>query len=857
MKLKRIVIASRAALLLMVCPIAWAGAQDTAFDLELISKELGIELNADDLERMRLEAVVGFHTYDIYINTQLFGSETIEVVANDNNVGGFEAKVQAKLLQQLSLKHDELPELMSLKPSDWIEDISRVLPGVSVEINPDLQALYLEIPQVYIDEKHRILLNPVLWDYGIPAWRLKYDANADINQYDGYEDKRAFVSLDSQINLGAWRLINRSILRYDNNNGSEFERLNTYATRVVPSLKARASMGEISTNSRFMDSIPIVGVSLREEDELIEPSDREYLPVINGVANSRSLVTIRQGNRIILEREVAPGPFEFSEIQGLGYGGDIEVEVKDAGGNVRSWIVPFLRTTQLLKTGRFSWDIAAGRYDAPSEYDNPWTVTASAGYGMPGGYTLFGGFVGSDIFNHVRSGVAADVGHLGTFTVQIDHSQKDTPLDTRKGSAAEIKWSKSFKKTNSSINLNYRHTFDGTIGSLSEAVFLNQSDRMTANWEEGDFVKDKITLSFSQSFGQYGSLSASGIWERSNDGAKYQSLTANYMVNIKKCNLTFYVQRIKEQLVGEGKRSDWQANVQLAIPLSIFDGSNGFVNRSNVRFSGSFDEEGNASRAVSMGGQVFEDSNFFYNIQVQKARYQDPSYYGSINWSSDKGSLSANISHSDDVTSYGVGASGNLLMTQHGLFLTQSSYGSLALIHVPDAHDLKLKNGNGSGDEWAVASSLYDYQKNSVSLNPDSLPANMTMVGGLTKDVIPADDAVLYHQFDSFIGTQALYTVVPDNGETIPFGSEVTLLEDSTGQNSTVSDDEGLVYFVSAPKTGEMKIRWRSSDKIRTCYAPFTIKGQDLAPDDLYRETIPCHVIEDQSEEKKVIGEQP
>ncbi len=859
MKLKRIVLASRAGLLLMICPLAWASTSDNAFDFGLISKELGIELNAEDLERMRLEAVVGLHTYDVYINTQLLGSETIDVVPNNNNqtLSGFEAKIQAKVLQQLSLKHEELPELLALNPSDWIDDISHFLPGATVELNPDLQAIYIEIPQVYIDEKHRILLNPVLWDYGIPAWRLEYDANADINKYDGYEDKRAFVSFDSQINLGAWRLINRSNLRYDNNTGTEFDRLNTYVTRIVPSMKARVSIGEISTNSRFMDSIPIVGVSLREEDELIEPSDREYLPVINGIANSRSLVTLRQGNRIILEREVAPGPFEFADLQGLGYGGDIEVEVKDAGGNVRTWIVPYLRTTQLLKTGRFSWDIATGRYDAPDEYDNPWTATASAGYGMPGGYTLFGGFVASSIFKHVRTGVSADAGHLGTFTAQIDHSQKDTPLDTRKGSTAEIKWSKSFKKTNSSINLNYRRTFDGTIGSLSEAVFLNQSDRMTANWKAGDFVKDKVMLSLSQSLGQYGSLSASGIWERSNEGAKYQSLTANYSVNVKKCNLTLYVQRIKEELVGSGKRSDWQANVQLAVPLSIFEGTNGFVNRSSLQLSGSFDKDGNASRSVSISGPVFEESHFFYNLQAQKARNADINYYGSISWSGDKASMSANVSHSEDVTSYGFGVSGNLLLTQHGLFMTQSSYGSLALIHVPDAHDLELKNGNACGNEWAVASSLYDYQKNEVALNPDSLPANMTMVGGLTKVVIPADDAVLYHQFDSFIGTQALFTVVPDNGETIPFGSEVTLKDDSTGQNSTVSDDGGLVYFVSAPQNGEMKIRWRSSDKIHTCQAPFTIKAKDLAPDDLYRETISCHVIEGGSEVEKETGEQP
>ena len=130
MKLKSIVSASRAALLLMICPFAWANGQDTAFDFDLISRELGIELNPDDLQRMREEAIVGFHSYDIYVNTQLLGTEKIEIVPNIKTQSGFNAKIPAKLLQQLSLKHDELSELMKLEPTDLIEISVNICPGL-------------------------------------------------------------------------------------------------------------------------------------------------------------------------------------------------------------------------------------------------------------------------------------------------------------------------------------------------------------------------------------------------------------------------------------------------------------------------------------------------------------------------------------------------------------------------------------------------------------------------------------------------------------------------------------------------------------------------------------------------------
>ena len=841
MKLRISVVQTAMALIAMASPSVGLANGAYEFDLSVISRELGIDLSKEEFQRLKDESITGRHEYDIYVNTQNIGSQQVEIFRNERDGEDYFAKIQAKVLQQLPLKFDELPDLLDLPSDRYIGQLTELIPGSTLELDTAMQALYLTVPQIYIDEKKRVLLNPVLWDYGIPALRFEYSFDSSISKYLDETFERAFLSADMQLNLGAWRLINRSTVRYSNQESTEFERLNTYATRVIAPLKARLTMGEITTYSRFMDSVPIIGVNLRDDEELIEPADRDYLPSISGIANSQSLVTVRQGDKILLQREVPPGAFELNDIVSLGYSGEVEVEVKEASGQTKTWVVPYIRSNRLLKTGRFSWSAAAGRFDGYEGQDNPWVVTASGGYGMPGGYTLSGGVIVSDVFQHLRAGVVTDWGNLGSFSLFLDHSQKDQQ-HTKRGSALDLNWSKQFKRTNSSIDIGYRRTLKGTIGSLSEAASLNRYDPLAADWSNNDFVVDRFVLSASQSLGKYGSLSASGIYEKSDKGNQYQSLSANYSVSINNMLLTTLLQHKNQKQEGRPSQSDWQVNVNLSIPLSIFE-SRSYFRNPNIGISATFDEEGRSSESVTVGGGFGDTSPFYYNLQYQKARRGDPSYRAALSYSGDKTSFQWDVSKNGSQRSFGMNANGAFLLTQYGFYATQQNSGAMALVYVKDAHDLELGNSSqAKGDEWAVLSSLSNYRKNTIKLDPNSLPSNMMLAEGLSVDVCPADGAVLFHEFKNFIGTQALLTAVTDTGEVIPFGSEVILYDKEEVRDQTVSDEGGVVYFTALPPESTMTIRWRDQDEIKMCRSNIKINSQEYANDDLYRGSVMCEV---------------
>ena len=227
MKLRTSVLQTAMALIAMSSPsLAFAnGAYE--FDLSMISRELGVDLSEDDFLRLKEDSITGRQEYDIYVNTQKVGLQNVEVFRSDASGDGYSAKFQAKVLQQLPLKFDELPHLLDLPRDQFIEQLTDLIPGSTLELDTAMQALYLTVPQIYFDEKKRVLLNPVLWDYGIPALRFEYSLDSSVTKYLGQTSERAFLSANMQFNLGAWRLINRSTVRYSDQDSTEFERLNT------------------------------------------------------------------------------------------------------------------------------------------------------------------------------------------------------------------------------------------------------------------------------------------------------------------------------------------------------------------------------------------------------------------------------------------------------------------------------------------------------------------------------------------------------------------------------------------------------------------------------------------------------
>jgi outer membrane usher protein len=136
----------------------------------------------------------------------------------------------------------------------------------------------------------------------------------------------------------------------------------TWLQRDLKSLKSLLRMGDTFTSGDVFDSVQFRGVQLMSDDEMLPDSQRGFAPTIRGMAHSNAKVTISQHGYVIYETFVSPGAFAINDLYPTAQSGDLEVQVKESDGSVRTFTQPFSAVPFMLREGRVKFSLSAGRY---------------------------------------------------------------------------------------------------------------------------------------------------------------------------------------------------------------------------------------------------------------------------------------------------------------------------------------------------------------------------------------------------------------------------------------------------------------------------------------------------------------
>ncbi|MEB7742821.1 fimbria/pilus outer membrane usher protein, partial [Escherichia coli] len=85
------------------------------------------------------------------------------------------------------------------------------------------------------------------------------------------------------------------------------------AERGLNGIKSRLMLGEDYTPSDVFDSVPFRGVMLGSDESMVPWNQREFAPVVRGIARSQARVEVRQNGYLIQSQTVAPGPFALTD----------------------------------------------------------------------------------------------------------------------------------------------------------------------------------------------------------------------------------------------------------------------------------------------------------------------------------------------------------------------------------------------------------------------------------------------------------------------------------------------------------------------------------------------------------------
>ncbi|MTC53035.1 fimbria/pilus outer membrane usher protein [Providencia alcalifaciens] len=845
-------------LLLAVAPTQADDYFDPSF-LGVVGENTDVDLSAFSQAGGVAE---GEYTVSVFVNQQDVGQFTLNFIKNAQ--GDIAPELTPEQLDTFGVNVPHIPVLKDLPKGELISDLGALIPQATTRLDLSRLRLTISVPQVAMQSLISRNADPSLWDDGIPALMANYNVSAGrtTSRYDGKKNQNTNVFASARLgaNAGPWRLrshLTHSRFEYSGGNNSSATTntqtyfSNTTLSRDIRALRSTLLVGESSTGSDVFDGVPFKGVQLTSNEQMLPSQLRGYAPAISGVANSNARVTIRQNGNIVYEAYVAPGPFYINDIQQAGLSGDYDVTVTEADGAQRQFVVPYSSLPVMLRPGGWKYEVASGRYNGSLTTRSRRSdfILGTAVYGLHNDVTVYGGALLAKDYQSLSVGTGLSLGDFGAVSTDVTHSsakfsysnQVASTSERKTGQSYRIRYSKSLMATGTSVDLTALRYSTEHFYNFSE--FNSQGYRLEDGLSPWTLQRRRSSFQtqLSQQMQQYGSLhfraNRDDYWGSSRT---LTGLSVGYSNSFKGVSygVNYNIDRVKDS------RNNWPENRQLSfnlsVPFSVFTHDRD-VQSIYATYSLSHDQNGRTQNNSGLSGSLMDGKLSYGASQSWGNKGQIANTNLNAGYQGDKGSLSGGYSYSNNAQSINMNASGGVLLHSEGLTLSRSMGDSVALISAPGAEGVSVNGGTAVTDwrGYAVAPYLSDYNKNSIGLDPSTLPENVDLPQSNT-NVYPTKGAVVKASFRTRIGYQVLMTL-KQGAKSVPFGAIATLITDNSADNmSSIVGDGGQVYLTGLPETGELLVKWGDATA-QQCQVNFDLRHVDVSADMPIRQvTYPC-----------------
>lgn len=750
----------------------------------------------------------GNYSVSIWVNNQETGQGSLAFV-EDN--GTLQPVLTVAQLTDFGVNVSAFSAFNTLHEGETFTRIEHYIPDASSHFDFATQRLNISIPQAAMNTQSRGYVDPARWDDGIPAGFVNYNLTGAQTRESDARSHSSYLNLRSGANLGPWRLRNISSMQYDQQ--YRWHSQTTWLQRDVKSLSSQLRIGDTFTTGDVFDSVPFRGVQLMSDDEMLPDSQRGFAPVIRGMAHSNAKVTVSQHGYVIYETFVSPGAFAIKDLYPTAQSGDLDVQVKENDGSVRSFTQPYSAVPFMLREGRSKFSLSGGRYHSgQSQARSPDFVQGTLFYGLPAAFTLYGGTQLAQDYQAWAMGVGRGFGELGSLGSDATWARTTTPSDTRSaGQSFRVQYQKDFVQTGTSFSLaSYRYSSSGYY-DFSEANTLESPDEQIVN------KRSREELSVTQAMGSASSLAISAYSQdywRSNSHDETVHLGFYSAWKGVSWGVGYYYTQSSDHNKAD---SAWSFNLNIPLGSQLAD--------SSLSYSTTSDNNGRTSQQVSMYGAVPQNPNLYYSVQQGYANAgQGGNSSAALDYHGGYGSAQLGYRHDSVSNQLTWGASGSIVAHPYGVTLGQPVGDSFAIVRAPGAADVAIQNGTNihtDGRGYAVVPTLTVYRKNTLTLDTESM-SNDTDVDLQGQTVIPGGGAVVLANYQTHIGNRVLFTLRDRDGA-IPFGANVHLHQEDPAEAAAggMVADDGQVYLSGIPEEGTLDADWVDDNISRKCSLHF------------------------------------
>ncbi|PLV61037.1 fimbria/pilus outer membrane usher protein [Erwinia sp. B116] len=761
----------------------------------------------------------GTYNVEIYLNDQKMESRDVEFRMG-KDASGKEMLLPClpvDTLQSWGVITSAFPDLGA--PGSECANISAI-PQAFSDFRFGRQQLLLSFPQSAVNNSARGWVDPASWDQGIPAFLLNYSATGSNNSArkgEGKNSESQFINLRPGINVGPWRVRNYTTWSRSNKNGQEnasessWETVYTYAQRDIIALKSQFKAGDSSTPSDVFDSISYRGLELGSDDDMLPDSLKGYAPVVRGIARSNAKVTIRQNGFVIYENYVSPGAFEITDMYPTGGSGDLNVTITESDGSEQHQVIPFASLPVLQREGRLKYGITSGVYRT---YDNGVEQTpltqATAIYGLPKGFTLYGGGQFSSHYKSLALGVGKNLGDFGAVSADVTHAWSTMKDQTpENGQSWRMRYSKNFAETGTNFTIaGYRYATEGFWG-LQEVL---DTWRDTGYSPLSERRRNRAELTMSQQLGDTaGSVSLSALREDYyNAGKTLESYGVGYNSawNSISYGINYsYNRNAYSSTNGKSYDEDQLLSVNVSIPFSVFGPKD---SSTYAGYMLNTSKKGKTSQSVSMSGTTLEQKNLSWSVQ-EGYTSGGLGNSGSVNANlrGTYGDVNGGYSYDQNNQRLNYGVSGGLIVHQNGVTLGQPLGETIALVAAPDAAGIAVQGQMGVKTDargYAIVPYASPYRKNEITLDTQSF-GDEVEVAITNQTVIPTRGAVVRANYQTSVGYRVLMNLTRAGSSPVPFGAVVTNKASKTGDGYIVGE-QGQVFLTGMAQHGNLLVKW-------------------------------------------------
>ncbi|EJE9487844.1 outer membrane usher protein LpfC [Salmonella enterica] len=813
---------TQSALALMIAGTlpAYAGTFNPRFLEDVPGIDQHVDLSM--YESNKAEHLPGKYRVSVVVNEKKMESRTLEFKAATE---AQRAKMGESLvpclsrvqLEDMGVRIDSFPALKMAPPEACVA-FDDIIPQAASHFDFADQTLIMSFPQAAMKQTARGTVPESQWDEGVNALLVDYNFSGSNASYDAHDSETSYnsdsyyLNLRSGMNLGAWRLRNYSTwTRNDGNN--TWDNIGTSLSRAIVPLKSQLTLGDTSTAGDIFDSVQMRGVQLTSDEEMLPDSQRGFAPVIRGIAKSNAEVTVEQNNYVIYRTFIQPGAFEINDLYPTSNSGDLTVTIKESDGSEQKFVQPFSSVALLQREGHLKYSLSAGEYRA-GNYNSaePKFGQLDAMYGLPYGFTVYGGAIFSDDYYSLAGGLGKNFGYIGAISIDVTQAKsKLANEENSEGQSYRFLYSKSFNSGTDFRLLGYKYSTSGYYTFQEATDVRSDADSSYSQYHKRSQIQGNVTQQLGAWGSVYFNVTQQDYW---NDEGKQRSLNAGYNGRIGRVNYSVAYTWTKSP---EWDESDRLLSFSMSIPLG----------RVWSNYHLTTDQHGRTNQQLGVSGTALEDHNLNYSVQegygsngVGNSGSVNLDYQGGV------GSASLGYNYNRDGQQVNYGLRGGVIAHSEGITLSQPLGESMAIISAPGARGAHVINNGGVEVDWmgnAVVPYLTPYRETEVSLRSDSLN-NQVDLDTASVNVVPTRGAIVRARFDTRVGYRVLMNLTQANGKAVPFGATATLL-DTTKESSSIVGEDGQLYISGMPEKGALQVNW-GKDQAQQCRVAFTLPEQ-------------------------------